>query len=435
MIALALVVAGIVVLILWGLPVGFAFALGCFALGAVYGIDLAAGANVALSQLNSFAMLALPLYIFLGTLMRHAGLARRLIDFVDSIVGRVRGGLGLVLIISNAIFGAISGVAASALATMGTIMIPEMERFGYPRRYSICLAVCASVLSLLIPPSITMIIFGLASKQSIPLLFAATFVPGLILTTLLCLVHLVLSRSITTIAVPPKISFAAQSKNVLRLGRKAFFTLMLPVVVLGGLYSGIFTPTESAAVAIIYALIIGFFVYRILTPKTMWNAAIDAGRLTGTVVIILFFFLILSHILILYEVPQLLGTTLMGLSSNKIVFLIFLNVVLVILGMFMDDISSLLLAAIIFLPVAKIFGIHPLHFGAICCINLGMGLITPPVAPLLYLGAVVADVPVKEFVKPVLYMLIFAYLPAIIITTYIPEISLTLPRLIMAIWR
>jgi C4-dicarboxylate transporter DctM subunit len=435
MTALALVVAGIVVLILWGLPVGFAFALGCFALGAIYNIDLAAGANVALSQLNSFAMLALPLYIFLGTLMSHTGLATRLIDFVDSIVGRVRGGLGLVLIISNAIFGAISGVAASALATMGTIMIPEMERFGYPRSYSICLAVCASVLSLLIPPSITMIIFGLASRQSIPLLFAATFIPGLILTTLLCLVHLVLSRSIPTIAVPPKISFTEQGKNVARLGKKAFFTLMLPVVILGGLYSGIFTPTEAAIVAIVYALIIGFFVYRILTPKTMWKAAVDAGRLTGTVVIILFFFLILSHILILNEVPQLLGTTLMGLSSNKIVFLIFLNIVLLILGMFMDDISSLLLAAIIFLPVARLFDVHPLHFGAICCINLGMGLITPPVAPLLYLGAVVADVPVKEFVKPVFYMLIFAYLPAIIITTYIPEISLTLPRLIMEIWR
>ena len=435
MIALALVVAAIIVLVLWGLPVGFAFALGCFALGTVYNIDLAAGAHVALAKLNSFAMLALPLYIFLGSLMRHAGLARRLIDFVDAMVGRVKGGLGHVLIISNGIFGAISGVAASALATMGTIMIPEMERFGYPRKYSISLAVCASVLSLMIPPSITMIIFGLASRQSIPLLFAATFVPGLILMTMLCIVNLVLSRSIPTIVVPPKISFAEQSKNVVRLGRKAFFTLMLPVVVLGGLYSGIFTPTESAAVAIIYALIIGFFIYRILTPKTMWNATIDAGRLTGTVVIILFFFLILSGILILQEVPQILASSLMGLSSNKIIFLLILNVVLIILGMFMDDISSLLLAAIIFLPVAKIFGVHPLHFGAICCINLGMGLITPPVAPLLYLGAVVAGVPVKDFVKPVFYCLIFAFLPALLLTTYIPELSLTLPRLLMAAWR
>lgn len=280
-----------------------------------------------------------------------------------------------------------------------------------------------------------MIIFGLASKQSIPLLFAAIFVPGLILMTMLCIVHLVLSRSIPTIAVPPKISFAEQSKNVVRLGGKAFFTLMLPVIVLGGLYSGIFTPTESAAVAIIYALIIGFFVYRILTPKTMWNAAVDAGRLTGTVVIILFFFLTLSYILILYEVPQILASSLMGLTSNKIVFLLILNVVLLVLGMFMDDISSLLLAAIIFLPAAQVFGIHPLHFGAICAINLGMGLITPPVAPLLYLGEAIANVPVKDFVKPVSYMLIFAYLPAIILTTYIPEISLTLPRLLMAIWR
>jgi len=435
MTALALVVAAIILLVLWGLPVGFAFALGCFALGTVYNIDLAAGAHVALAKLNSFAMLALPLYIFLGSLMRHAGLARRLIDFVDAIVGRVKGGLGHVLIISNGIFGAISGVAASALATMGTIMIPEMERFGYPRRYSISLAVCASVLSLMIPPSITMIIFGLASRQSIPLLFAATFVPGLILMTLLCIVNLVLSRSIPTIVVPPKISFAEQSKKVARLGRKAFFALMLPVVILGGLYSGIFTPTESATVAIIYALIIGFFVYRILTPKIMWNASIDAGRLTGTVVIILFFFLTLSHILILYEVPQILASYLMALSSNKIVFLMILNVVLLILGMFMDDISSLLLAAIIFLPVAQAFSVHPLHFGAICCINLGMGLITPPVAPLLYLGAAVANVPVKDFVKPVFYMLIFAYLPAIILTTYIPALSLTLPNIIISLWR
>jgi TRAP-type C4-dicarboxylate transport system permease large subunit len=153
------------------------------------------------------------------------------------------------------------------------------------------------------------------------------------------------------------------------------------------------------------------------------------------VVIILFFFLILSGILILQEVPQILASSLMGLSSNKIIFLLILNVVLIILGMFMDDISSLLLAAIIFLPVAKLFGVHPLHFGAICCINLGMGLITPPVAPLLYLGAVVAGVPVKDFVKPVFYCLIFAFLPALLLTTYIPELSLTLPRLLMAVWR
>lgn len=433
---LILVIIGAIGLMLAGVPVAFAFALAGFLLCTIYGIDLSGAVHGAFKRLNMFALLALPLFILLGTLMSHGGLARRLIDFVDAIVGRVRGGLGIALIVSNTLFGAISGVATSALATIGTIMIPEMERKGYPRGYSTGFAISSSVLSLLIPPSTSMIIFGIAGRVSIPLLFAATLIPGIILTVILCIINIIMCRNIPTIQVPPQISFAEQSKNIARTGGGAFFILLLPLVVLGGIYGGVFTPTEAAAVATVYALFIGFFVYRTLNFRKTCSALIGAGNLTGCIVIVFFFFFILSRVLIIEEIPSLMVTFLFGISENIIILLLIMNVVLLVTGMLMDDCSGLILSAIIYLPVARAIGLDPLHFGAIVGVNLGMGLISPPVAPLLYMGGVVGGgLPLKEYFRPAMYSMIFGFVPVILLTTYIPALSLTLPHLITTMAR
>ncbi len=432
--ALTLVILGAIVAMFLGVPVAFSFALAGFLLCGIYDIGITGAISASFSRLSAFAFMALPLFIILGSLMNQGGLARRLIDFVAALVGRKKGGLGVVLILTNTIFGAICGVASSALAAIGGMLIPEMEKKGYPRGYSTGMAISSSVLSLLIPPSTSMIIFGIAAKLPIPLLFMATIIPGLILTILLCIMNNVMVKKIPTIQDLPEISRLERKRLISQTGKKSVFVLFLPVLIFIGIYGGMFTPTEAAAVAVIYAFIIGFFVYKELNLNILWNSLVDAGKMTGSVFVVFFFFLLLSRILVLQNIPNLLVNFLFSISTNRNVLLLMLNIILLFTGMLMDDASGLILAAIIYLPAAQAIGIHPIHFGAICGVNLGMGLITPPVAPLLYLGGIVGgNLELKDYYKVPIYSLLFAYLPVIFLTTYVPALSMTIPNFYMKV--
>src|SRR5665648_704193 len=423
---LILVLIGAIGVMIMGVPVAFAFAIAGFILCEIYGIGITGAISASFNRLNMYALMALPLFIVLGTLMDKGGLARRLVNLVNALIGRTKGGLGMVLILTNAVFGAICGVATSALAAIGGMLIPAMEKKGYPRGYSTGLAVSSSVLSLLIPPSTSMIIFGVAGRVSIPLLFVATIIPGLILTVLLCIINNIMVKQIPTIQVPPKVSHSEKRREILQTGKESIFILLMPILILVGIYGGIFTPTEAASIAVVYVCIIGFFVYKDLTFKIFWNSITKAGILTGSIVIVFFFFFVLSRVLILEHVPNLMLNSLFKISNNHYVLLFLLNIILLITGMLMDDWSALILAAIIYLPAAEAIGIDPIQFGAICGVNLGMGLITPPVAPLLYMGGIVGgNLELKEYYRPALYSILFAYLPVVILTTYIPAISLT----------
>jgi len=436
MINLILVLISAIGAMVMGVPVAFAFALTGFILCGIYGISITGAISTSFNRLNMYSLMALPLFIILGSLMDKGGLARKLVNLVNTFVGRKKGGLGTVLVLTNTLFGAVCGVAASALAAIGGMLIPAMEKKGYPRGYSTGLAVSSSVLSLLIPPSTSMIIFGIAARVSIPLLFAATIVPGLILTVLLCIINNIMVKQIPTIQILPKVSKSEKRREILQAGKEAIFVLFLPILILVGIYGGIFTPTEAASVAIVYVCIIGFFVYKDLNFKILWDSIVRGGTLTGSIVIVLFFFFILSQILVLEHAPDLMLNFLFKISNNHYVLLFLLNIILLITGMLMDDNSGLILAAIIYLPIAEALGIDPIQFGAICGVNLGMGLITPPVAPLLYMGGVVGgNLELKEYYQPPLYSILFAYLPVTILTTYIPAISLTLPKLVMNIYK
>jgi len=433
---LILVIVGSILAMFIGVPVAFSFALAGFLLCSIYGIGITGAISASFDRLNMYAIMALPLFILLGSLMNQGGLAKRLINFVNVLFGRKKGGLGRVLIISNAIFGAICGVATSALAALGGILIPEMEKRGYPRGYSTGMAVSSSVLSLLIPPSTSMIIFGIAGRVSIPLLFAATIIPGIILTVILCIINNVMVKSIPSIQDLPKTIPSERKKEIVHATKGAIYILVLPLFILGGIYGGMFTPTEAASIALIYALIIGVFVYKEINLNIVWSSLAKSGSLTGSVIIVFFFFFVLSRVLILEEMPDAMMNFLFSISNNRIILLLLLNFILLITGMLMDDASGLILAAIIYLPAAKSLGIDPLQFGAICGVNLGMGLITPPVAPLLYMGGIVGgNLELKDYFKPALYSIIFGYLPVILLTTYIPAISLTLPKLITNVFR
>jgi len=430
---LVLVIIGAIVATFIGVPVAFAFALAGFLLCAIYDIGITGAISASFNRLNMYSLLALPLFIILGSLMNRGGLARRLIDFVNSLLGRVRGGLGIVLIVSNTLFGAICGVASSALAAIGGIMIPEMEKKGYPRGYSTGMAISSSVLSLLIPPSTSMIVFGIAARVSIPLLFMATIIPGLILTALLCIQNNIMTRKIPSIKTFEKVNPIERRREILNTGKTALPILFLPLLIIVGIYGGMFTPTEAAAVAVVYSLIIGFFVYKEFNFNVIRTSVLEAGKLTGSIVIVFFFFFVVSRILVLEHIPDMLVNFLLSISENRIILLFMMNIILLITGMIMDDCSALVLAAIIYLPAAQAIGIDPLHFGAICGVSLGMGLITPPVAPLLYMGGIIGGkLELKEYVSTPLYSIVFVYFPVIILTTYIPELSMTLPKIFMS---
>jgi len=432
MINIGIIILGSVILMFIGVPVAFAFALGGFLLCRTYNIALTGAISASFSRLNMYALMALPLFVLLGTLMDRGGMARRLLNFIGAIIGRTKGGLGIVLIISNAVFGAICGSASSALAAIGSMMIPEMERKGYPRGYSTGIAISSSVLSLLVPPSVSMIVFGIAARVSIPLLFMASLLPGIILTIFLCIINNVMVKKIHIIQVSSKINRHEVKREILKTGKKAILIIFLPILIFIGIYGGFFTPTEAAAVSVVYAIIIGFFVYRDLSVNLLFESIVEAGKFTGSIVIVFFFFFILSRVLIMEEAPTLLVNLLFSISDNRNVLLLMLNIILLITGMLMDDCSGVILSAIIYLPIAKAIGLDPIHFGAIVGVNLGMGLITPPVAPLLYLGGVIGgNLELKEYYKPAMYSVIFAYFPVILLTTYIPAISMTLPKLIM----
>lgn len=436
MTSLLLVLVGVVIIMFIGVPVAFAFALGGFLLCEIYGIGITGAISASFNRLNMYSLMALPLFVLLGALMNRGDLARILINFVNSLVGRKKGGLGTVLILANAIFGAMCGVASSALAAIGGILIPEMEKRGYPRGHSTGIAISSSVLSLLIPPSTSMIIFGIAGRVSIPLLFAATFIPGVILTTLLIIVNNVMVKKIPTIKPLPELTKLERRKELTSTGKEAIYILFLPIIILAGIYSGMFTPTEAAGVAVVYSLIIGIFIYRSINMNILWGGFCEAGKLTGSIVIVFFFFFILSRILVLENIPDALMNFLLNLSENTTVLLLVFNVILLFTGMLMDDASALILAAIVYMPAATSLGIHPLHFGAICGVNLGMGLITPPVAPLLYMGGMIGgNLELKEYYKPALYSMLFAYLPVIILTTYIPNLSLMIPKFFLSMMR
>ena len=431
MLPLFLLLAATMVLLLLRLPVAFAFAVGGITLCFVYGVSITGAITNAFSILTNFAILALPLFILLGTIINRSGLARQLIDFVNAIVGRIRGGLGVALVFTNTIFGAISGSAAAALGSLGPIFIPELEKKGYPKGHGTAFALSAAVLSLLIPPSGNSIFFGVLSQVSVVLLFAATLVPGLILTVLLSILQLILVRRIPTIQPALKISYVKQTKNIVWAGKRSFFILLMPVIILGGIYSGMFTPTEAAGVSVVYGIFISWVIYRALNHRTLWQAVLEAGRLVGCMIVIFFFIFMFVRVLILEEVPTYLIHLLLSISSNTVVILLMFNIILFVTGMFVDDVAGLMLSAFIYMPAAKMAGIDPLHFGSLVIINLGMGLITPPVAPLLYLGGIIAGIPLREYLKPTIYCLVFGFLPTILLVTYVPEVSLAFPHFLM----
>ncbi|MEW5721638.1 MAG: TRAP transporter large permease [Thermodesulfobacteriota bacterium] len=421
----------VVVVMLLGVPVGFAFGLGGFGILYFTGLDPRFAIPGAFRSIESYTLLALPLFIMAGGLMRDADISRRLVAFTMSILGRIRGGLGVVCVVTCTIFGAISGSASAAIAAIGSVLIPEMVEQGYPRGYATGLVAASSMLALLIPPSIPMIVFAMTAQISILSAFLSTLIPGLLMMVAYSLINLVMCRKMKNIRViRTTVSFGAFWGEVGRSSKQASLALFMPVLVLGGIYGGVFTPTEAAAVSSFYAVVVGFIFYRTMTLRNMTSNIKTSMITSGVVMILLFFILMVSRVLVTYQVPQHLAAALFKVTTNKWLVLLMINVILLIMGMLVDDVSGNILSAAILLPIAKSLGVDPVHFAAISVTNLSLGNITPPCAPMLYLaGMIGGNLPLSEYARPASYFMIFGALPVILLVTYVPEFALVLVNL------
>jgi len=381
------------------------------------------------SKVSSVVLLAIPLYILAGGIMTQGGIAKRLLDMADSIFGRYRSGLGVVTVITTAIFGAISGMASSAVAAIGSIAIPRMVEQGYDRGYATSLVSCSAVLALLIPPSASMILYGWVTGTSIAASFLAPLLPALLLIGLFSFWNMVLTKKMN-IKVAEPLPLKVQMKTVFQRSREAGFGLAMPLIILGFIYGGITTPTEAAAVAVVYALPVAFLIYRELTFKSFYDVVWKSGQVTAVLMLVIFTANMLARVLTLEEVPQQILESMLAISSNPIILLLLVNAFLLLVGMFMEDVSGILLAAPLLLPVVTEAGVHPVHFAAIIGTNLGMGLITPPTAPILYFGTLIGQTTLAKVLRPTLVFVFLAYFPVVLLTTFVPELSLWLPRLV-----
>ncbi len=421
----ALAILLLVVLMGLGVPVAWAFAGVLAYLVHIYDANLNTLMLQGFRSLNSVVLLALPLFVLTGYLMQSGGIALRLVNFIEAIVGRRKGGFGASLVLTSGIFGAISGTATAAVASIGTIMIDPLEKRGYPRGYSAALLGIASLLGILIPPSITMILFAVVTRQSVAACFAATIGPAILLSLGL----LIFNRVSVGRAFDEQLTGIAQRAERRGAIAKALPALALPAIILGGIYGGIFTPTEAAAVAVIAALIVGAFVYRDLTWARFRSSVIGAAETTGSIVLILLFSFMISRILAFERVPQDLTEFVTGFATDPFWALILVNAVLIVAGALMDDVSVTVVIAPLFLPVVTAVGVDPLHFAAIVGCSVVIGANSPPVAPILYMACRVGRISIHHAVGPSLLLIATVALPVMLVTTFWPELSLFFPRL------
>ena len=418
------------VLLVIGVSVPMAFGAVLLLIATFGGHDVSGFMPAGHWKMTSIVLLAIPLFILAGAIMERGKIALPLVQLAELLIGRIKGGLSAASVIASAIFGSISGSAAATLTCIGTIMMPHLKRANYPNGLAGALIVSASPLGLLIPPSASQILYAWVTQQSVLKCFLSTVIPGLILVVLLIIVNFGLLRKVTNLKLAIKPVNFPRELGV--RSWKAFPALLMPLFILGGIYGGVMTPTEAAGVAVIYAIPVGFFVYKGLNKENFWAAIKEAGITIGVVMVMVFMVLIVSRFLIFEDIPGLAKTLVFSISDNPIIILLMVNLVMILIGMLMDDISGLLLSAPLLLPIVTSVGMDPLHFAAVLGVNLGMANITPPTAPLLYLGARVTGVSVNEMMKPTLIMIFFAWLPTLMLTTFVPATALWLPELVFA---
>lgn len=378
-------------------------------------------AQNAFAGLDSFSLLAIPFFILAGNLMTLGGISRRLLEAADSVLYRITGGLGLANVAACTFFGAISGSAVATVSAIGTMVVPEMEKRGYERSYSAALTAAAGGIAVVIPPSIPFVIYGVVTGASIGKLFIAGVIPGLLMCVVLMTIHYFYAK---------KNGYTGQPKDPSRPGviksfRNAFWAILAPVIVLGGIYGGIFTPTEAAVVSIVYAFFIGAFIYKELTIPQIFAGLKDCGAVNGITCLAIAFSMTFANYLTMMQVPAKISTFIMDLNAGSVLTLLIINIILLIVGCFVDNISSCVILAPVFLPIITSVGMDPVHFGVAMTIALAIGFVTPPYGANLFVASAICNIKIEQITNRIVPF-ILGLLFCLLLVTYIPALTMTL---------
>ena len=386
-------------------------------------LDVAAMPQLIFDGINKFALMAIPMFILAGNLLSKGGSARRIIDFAKSMVGHLPGGLPMSAIFACVIFAAVSGSSPATVVAIGSIMFVAIKEAGYPKEYAVGGITTAGSLGILIPPSVVMIVYGVTAEVSIAQLFMAGVVPGLMLGGMMILQTYIGAKKLGFKATTPE----PWSERIKKFG-KAFWALLIVVVVIGGIYGGIFTPTEAAAASAIYALIISLFVYKDIKFKDLWDICLESAITTAMIFFIIANAVVFAYLLTSENIPQTIADSILAANIGKIGFLIIVNILLFIMGQFMEPSSVVMIMVPLLLPIATALGVDPVHFGILLIVNMEIGMITPPVGLNLFVASGITGMNLKDVIVSCLPWTLTLFI-GLILVTYIPEISLWLPRL------
>ncbi len=421
-----LLIIALLVLFVASVPIAIALGMASLVTLVDRGIPFIAIPQVVFDALDSFALMALPLYVLAGKLMQHGGIAERLVAFAKALVSWVRGGLAIAVVMTSMLFATISGSSAATAAAVGSMLIPEMEKQKYPRPFSAATTASSGELGVIIPPSVAMVIYGVITGVSITDLFIAGFLPGLMIGISL-MTTAILMAWVMGYGERVPFRFGPWAREVGHAFWRASLSLLMPVIILGGIFGGIFTATEAAVVAVFYALLLGVVIYGDLRLRDLPRIFASAAVTSSVVMIIVAFAAMFAFALHLLRAPQQLGQLLTTITDNPIYFLLLVNVFLLIVGMFMETFAAIVILGPILSPIAVSYGIDPVHFGLIMIVNLAVGMVTPPVGVNLFIACGIARISMEQLMRPlaVFLMVLFANL---MIITYVPGLSLALLR-------
>ena len=419
---------GLAVLILLRVPLGFSLAVAGMAAYLVGGDSLLTMAQSYYDSVNSFPLIAVPMFFLAGIVMERGGLSRRLVDVAEAMIGGIRGGLGMVTILASMFFSAISGSGPATTAAVGGVMVPSLLERKYPRGFAGAIVATGGTLGVMIPPSILLILYGVITGVSITGLFMAALLPGLFIGVgLIVFVH-IMCRVMGVHAVESRFDLARLMTSI----RKGILAILAPIIILGGIYSGIFTPTESAVVAAVYGIIVAMFVYRELTPRGLWESVKETMSITGRLGIIWAVSTAYGEVMAMYQIPSMLSEWLMSITRNPYVIWLLICIFLTFMGCIMNSMSQVIIFTPIFAPVVQAVGIDLMHFAIIFVLNAEIGFLTPPLGTNLFVAMDQARCSLGEISKAVIPFILFLFLMMAILIL-LPQISLWLPQTFLSV--
>lgn len=411
-------------LFLLGVPISFA--LGLVSLGALsyQDFNLLIVIQRMFGGVDSIALIAIPLFMLSGELMFRGGMSKRLVDFADTLLGHFPSGLAMVSILACMFFAAITGSAIAATAAIGGIMIPLMKEKGYDYTFSAPLLACGGSIGPIIPPSIPLLVYGTLANVSVGALFIGGIIPGILMGIGLMIYCYFIGKKRHYVGREKAASF----HEILSTGKDTVLALFMPIIIIGGIMSGIFTPTESGAVAVFYSLVVSVFIYHEMDWKTFWEALVNSAKSSGQVLVVVACASLFTWVITVNQVPQSVTAFLQQAIHNKYMLLLVINIILLIAGTFIDTTSAIVIFAPLFIPLVKAMGIDLIHFGMIIAVNLTIGMCTPPLGVCLFVSGSIAKISLKEQMHDLIPML-GVLLVVLLLVTYVPELTLFLPRI------